>query len=103
MFGLQGYAGHYCSVPREVDPEIVSCSFILSGERVFNIEDPAHPREVAYFNRPAIQSEQPFSGGAFAMSQAAWDLKRHEIWYSDGNSGFWVFKVTNGAWPLGLS
>jgi len=103
MFGLQGYAGHYCSVPREVDPEIVSCSFILSGERVFNIEDPAHPREVAYFNRPAMPSERPYSGGAFAMSQATWDVKRHEIWYSDGNSGFWVFKVTNGAWPSSLS
>ena len=101
-FGLQGYAGHYCSVPREVDPKIVACSFILSGERVFNIEDPVHPREVAYFNRPAMANEQPFSGGAFAMSQAAWDLARHEIWYSDGNSGFWVFKVTNGAWPNGL-
>jgi hypothetical protein len=36
------------------------------------------------------------------MSQAAWDLKRHEVWYSDGNSGLWVFKVTNGAWPHGL-
>jgi len=99
---LQGYAGHYCSVPREVDPEIVACSFILSGERVFNIEDPAHPREVAYFNRPAMPSASPMSGGAYAMSQAAWDLKRHQIWYSDGNSGLWVFKVTNGAWPAGL-
>ena len=101
-FALQGYAGHYCSVPREVDPEIVACSFILSGERVFNVQDPRHPREVAYFNRPNVPSAQPFSGGAYAMSQAAWDLKRHEIWYSDGNSGFWAFKVTNGAWPRGL-
>lgn len=100
--GLQGYAGHYCSVPREVDPEIVACSFILSGERVFNITDPLHPREVAYFNRPAPVTSSPLSGGAYAMSQAAWDLRRHEIWYSDGNTGLWIFRVTNGAWPRGL-
>jgi len=100
--GLQGYAGHYCSVPREVDPEIVACSFILSGERVFNIEDPMHPREVAYFNRPKLASSTSTASGAYAMSQAAWDLKRHEIWYTDGNTGFWVFRVTNGAWPQGL-
>jgi hypothetical protein len=100
--GLQGYAGHYCSVPREVDPEIVACSFILSGERVFNIQNPRHPREVAYFNMPRMPSTTSTSSGAYAMSQAAWDLKRHEVWYSDGNSGFYVFKVTNGAWPSGL-
>src|SRR3954447_13068333 len=101
-FAAQGYAGHYCSVPREVDPGIVACSFILSGERVFNIQNPRHPREVAYFNMPRMPSTTSTSSGAYAMSQAAWDLKRHEIWYSDGNSGFFVFKVTNGAWPAGL-
>src|SRR5207237_4534687 len=28
---LQGYAGHYCSVPDRVDPGVVACTFILSG------------------------------------------------------------------------
>ena len=91
---LGGYAAHYCSVPREVDPGIVTCSFLLSGQRVFNVEDPVHPREVAYFNHPP-------SGGNSAMTQAAWDLKRHAIWFGDG-SGLWVVKLTNGVWPRGL-
>ena len=47
-----GYAAHYCAIPREVDPEIVACSFINSGLRIFNIQDPYHPREVAYFVSP---------------------------------------------------
>jgi hypothetical protein len=51
----QGYAGHYCSVPKRVDPGIVACSFILSGLRVFNIHDPRHPKEIAYFNPPSKQ------------------------------------------------
>jgi hypothetical protein len=101
-FGLQGYAGHYCSIPRENDPELAACSFIMSGERVFDIRDPRHPKEVAYFNRPAQPTGLPDTGGAYAMSQSAWDLQRHQIWYSDGNSGLWVFQVTNGMWPKGL-
>jgi len=31
---VQGYASHYCAVPRRDDPGIVACSFILSGLRV---------------------------------------------------------------------
>jgi hypothetical protein len=101
-FAAQGYAGHYCSIPREVDPELVACSFIVSGERVFDIRDPYHPREVAYFNMPAGPNAHPGVSGAYAMSQAAWDLARHEIWYSDGNTGLWVFRVVDGVWPAGL-
>jgi len=101
-FALQGYADHYCSIPREVNPELAACSFIMSGERVFDIRDPAHPREVAYFNKPGPVSQLPGDSGAFSMSQAAWDLKRHQVWYSDGNSGLWIFKVTGGEWPAGL-
>jgi hypothetical protein len=48
----QGYAGHYCSVPRRDDPGIVACSFIASGLRVFDISDPTAPIEIAYFNPP---------------------------------------------------
>jgi len=89
--GTQGYAAHYCAVPRQNDPGIVACSMILSGLRVFNIRDPYHPREVAYFNMPP-------SGGSHAMSAPAFDPARGDIWYTDGASGFWAVHVTNGAW-----
>ena len=90
--GTQGYAAHYCAVPRQNDPGIVACSMILSGLRVFDIRDPRHPREVAYYNKPP-------SGGSHAMSAPAFDPARGDIWYSDGGSGFWDVHVTNGAWP----
>jgi hypothetical protein len=90
--GTQGYAAHYCAVPRQNDPGIVACSMILSGLRVFDIRDPRHPREVAYFNMPP-------SGGSHAMSAPAFDPARGDIWYTDGASGFWDVHVTNGAWP----
>jgi hypothetical protein len=90
--GVQGYAAHYCAVPRQADPGILACSMILSGLRVFDIRDPYHPREVAYFNMPP-------SGGSHAMSAPAFDPTRGDVWYSDGASGFWAVHLTHGAWP----
>lgn len=95
---IQGYAGHYCNVPRRADPGIVACSMILSGLRVFDIRDPHHPREIAYFNAPVPRrSMTPASN--FAMSSPSFVPDRGEIWYSDGYSGFYAIRLTNGAWP----
>jgi hypothetical protein len=89
-----GYAAHYCAVPRADDPGIVACSFIISGLRVFDIRDPAHPVEVAYFNPPTTTG-QPYN----ALSAPAFAPERNEIWYSDGNYGFYAVRLTDGAWP----
>src|SRR5438270_9617369 len=51
-FQVQGYAGHYCSVPSRAEPGVVACSFIVSGLRMFDIRDPYHPHEIAYANFP---------------------------------------------------
>ena len=102
---LGGYAGHYCSVPRTKDPKIVACSMILSGLRVFDIRDPENPREVAYFNAPVTPrivpggTDTPPGASNWAMSAPAFAPERGEIWYSDGYSGFYALRVTNGAWP----
>jgi hypothetical protein len=79
-----------------VNPTIVACSFILSGLRVFDIRDPQKPREIAYFNQPAPITT-PLKSGAYAMSAPAFAPERNEIWYSDGNSGFYNVRLTNGA------
>lgn len=89
--GLQNYTGHYCNVPKRVDPEIVACTFILSGLRVFDIRDPLQPKEIAYFNGPIVDS-------AYAMSSPTFVPERREVWYSDGNSGFYAVQLTNGIW-----
>ena len=73
---FQGYQGHYCSLPSRVDPSIVACSFIMSGLRVFDIRDLAHPREIAYFNKPLLPGHDPVypvKAGAFAMAAPAYD------------------------------
>ena len=96
---LQGYAGHYCAVPQETDPGIVACSFILSGLRVFDIRDPLHPREIAYFNKPVNAGATDSRPSSYAMSAPTFVPERGEIWYADGNSGFYALRVTNGVWP----
>jgi hypothetical protein len=96
---VQGYAGHYCSVPRRKDPKLVACSFIASGLRIFDIRNPRAPKEVGYFNKPLAPGQAPVREGAHAMSAPAWDLKRKQVWYTDGNTGFYAVRLTNGIAP----
>jgi hypothetical protein len=97
---FQGYQGHYCSLPSRVDPTIIACSFIMSGLRVFDIADVRHPREIAYFNKPVVPGSvvnSPVRAGGFAMSAPAYDEKTGDIWFTDGNSGFYVVRLTGTA------
>jgi len=99
---VQGYSAHYCAVPQPREPGIVACSFIGSGLRVFDIRDPLKPKEIAYYVAPHdLASLAPDRAPSnYAMSAPAFAPKRGEIWYSDGNYGFFSVRVTNGAWPV---
>ena len=98
---VQGYAGHYCNVPRRDDPEILACSMIVSGLRVFDIRDPRNPREMAYFVVPNKVSRTAGEPSNYAMSSPAFVPERSEIWYSDGLSGFYAVRLTNTAAQIG--
>jgi hypothetical protein len=95
---LQGYAGHYCSVPRRDEPEIVACSMIASGLRVFDIRDPYQPKEMAYYVAPNRSSQTAGPPSNYAMSAPAFVPQRGEVWYTDGNSGFYDLKLAG--WPF---
>jgi hypothetical protein len=96
----QGYAAHYCNIPTRVNPTIVACSFIASGLRVFDISDLVHPKEIAYYVAPPQpRSENGYMASDFAMSQPAFAPERHEIWFSDGTSGFYALRVDDSVWP----
>jgi hypothetical protein len=96
---FQGYAAHYCNVPRRTDPGIVACSMILSGLRVFDIRDPHRPREIAYYNAP-LTRRTIMKPSAWALSSPSFAPERGQIWYSDGFSGFHAVRLTNGVWPF---
>ena len=97
---VQGYAAHYCAVPQAVEPGIVACSMIASGLRVFDIRDPLHPREVAYANTPQVDAESDFEMGSYAMSAPAFVPERREVWYTDGNTGFFTVRLSKAGWPM---
>ena len=106
--GLQGYSGHYCEVPQRHEPEVLACSMILSGVRLFDIRDPFNPKEIAYFNGPAVPAPTAPTGGTgdganYAMAKPVLVPERAEVWYSDGNKGFYSLRVTNDVWPFGPS
>jgi hypothetical protein len=97
---VQGYAAHYCSLDRLVDPTVVACSFITSGLRVFDISDLLRPKEIAYYVAPTRpRAENGFMESSFAMSQPAIVGARREVWYSDGATGFNVLRVAESVWP----
>jgi hypothetical protein len=93
----RGYQAHYCSLPSRVDPNIVACSFLMSGLRVFDIRDVTAPRELAYFNRPMTAPDSLQHVGSCAMSAPAYDPASHDIWYSDVNSGLYVVRLVGRA------
>jgi hypothetical protein len=102
---VQGYAGHYCNVPQRHEPGIVACSMILSGLRVFDIRDPAHPKEIAYYVAPPSTVSSTGSPviderANWAMSEPAFVPERGEIWYSDGTSGFYALRMDPKVWPF---
>ena len=95
-------------MPWRDDPEVLACTFILSGIRLFDIRDPTNPKEIAYFNGPAVPRPVAPTGGTghganYAMSKPVLVPERAEVWYSDGNKGFYSLRVTNGVWPFGRS
>jgi hypothetical protein len=114
------YQGHYCSVDREHNPTAAACGYFQSGIRVFDIRNPYHPREIAYFNPPAqvrMHGKLPGSehdGGPnnnqppdmtadwcssqirfVHASRGSW-----ELWAQCQDSGFMMLKFTNHAYPL---
>jgi hypothetical protein len=85
---------------RSEEPGIVACSFIASGLRVFDIRDPERPKEIAYFTTPREPSRNPGPPSNFAMSAPAFDPESGEIWYADGNTGFYALRMAEGVWPF---
>ena len=96
---LQGYAAHYCNVPTGRPRDRGLLVHRVGPARVRHPR-PRHPKEIAYFIAPhASPGFQPKSD--YAMSKPEFDPEHGEIWYADGNSGFYALQVTNGVWPFG--
>ncbi|MCU1642256.1 MAG: hypothetical protein JWN03_2531 [Nocardia sp.] len=47
------YDAHYCAADRPDNPTALACGWEESGIRVFDVRDPFHVKEIAYYNPPA--------------------------------------------------
>jgi len=98
----QGYAAHYCAVPREVDPEIVACSFINSGLRIFDVaRTRLHPTRGRLLRgaaghrrlqRPAGQRLRDVQAGLRTRPARG-------LVHGRETRAFYAVRLTNGVWP----
>jgi hypothetical protein len=111
------YDGHYCAVDRNVNPTALGCGYFESGVRVFDIRDPERPKEIAYYNPPALPNKplygssryNPLAEGAPGLwdgtadhcsAQVRFVPERAEIWTQCQDNEFMVLHFTNGVWPF---
>ena len=101
------YDGHYCSVDRYSEPTALACGYFESGIRVFDIRDPHEPKEIAYYNPPAITDEPlPASShfGDHTADRCAAQVRllpsARQLWTQCQDNEFLSLEFTNGAYPL---
>ena len=51
--GILDYSTERCTVDRPVNPTLAACGSRGTGTRVYDIRDPLHPSEIAYWKGPA--------------------------------------------------
>jgi hypothetical protein len=91
---------------------MLACSYREAGLRVFDIRDPFHPREIAYYKPPGRRTEvRP--GSSLRGSDRATDhtptrprfvkrkgekgeKNRGELWFTSMDGGFQIVRFTNG-------
>ena len=98
---------HYHDVDDPADTTFALVSAWNAGLRIFDVRDPVHPREVAYFN-PGRVGGDPLGGppgigtvvGLASLNQLdqAWAHVRYrpesgQIWLTTATGGFWVLEL----------
>lgn len=90
------YDVHMCSVDNRENTTTLACGYFQSGIRVYDVRDPARPREIAYYNPPAKAGQQPGWCGAIPILDAA----RGMVYSACAGIGVLALKFTNGVWPF---
>jgi hypothetical protein len=114
LAGLSGftYGSHYCSVDNKQDATTLVCGYFESGIRVFDIRDPAYPKEIAYFNPPSVTTPSPGSQNNklaangrpdHCSSQSHLDARTGMLYVTCQDNGFYALKFEHGVWPFPTS
>ncbi|MFL5248591.1 MAG: hypothetical protein ACJ79V_12270, partial [Myxococcales bacterium] len=111
--GILDYSTERCAVDRPNNPRLVACGSRGTGTRIYDIRDPLHPAEIAYWKGPAPRTAfLPGSGSwspgvdrtvekqagmpRFVKAPAA-NGKGHELnlWLVGDANGFQVLRFTD--------
>ncbi|HUR13324.1 MAG TPA: hypothetical protein VM097_02395 [Mycobacteriales bacterium] len=90
--GVLLYTSHYVSVDDPTNASLAFVTWYSSGLRVFDVRDPAHPKEVAYLN-PAVGSEAGVSHDS-ATTYTRWLPEKGQMWFGSGVRGFTVAELS---------
>ena len=105
------YGSHYCSVDNKQNATTLACGYFNSGIRVFDIRDPAHPKEIAYYNPAGVTTASPGSNHAttgqwraggpdWCSAQVHLDAASGTLWTTCQDNGVLTLKFENGVWPF---
>lgn len=109
--GIFMYGSHYCSVDNKEKATTLACGYFNSGIRVFDIRDPVHPKEIAYYNPAGTTTASVGSNHAtigqwraggpdWCSAQVHLDADNGTLWTTCQDNGFLMLKFTNGVWPF---
>jgi hypothetical protein len=112
--GNLDYSTERCALDRSINPTMAACGSRGTGTRVYDIRDPLHPAEIAYWKGPAPRraflpgsgswspnvdrTVEKQAGLARFVKVPAADGKGHEInlWIVGDGGGFQVLRFTDG-------
>jgi len=108
--GIFTYGSHICSVDNRENATALACGYFESGIRVFDIRDPAHPKEIAYYNPAPVIPESTNPNNPLGPSEPrkvdacaapmGFDFDRKLLTTACQRSGVLVLKFEGGTWPF---
>jgi hypothetical protein len=93
------YMSHYVGVDDPDDASLLFVTWYASGLRVFDIRDPQHPREVAYYNPPV--GEGASRTHDWSTTHPRYDPRTGQIWFGSKVNGFNVVELHPSLRPKG--
>jgi hypothetical protein len=85
------YTSHYVTVDDPEDATLAFVSWYSAGLRVFDIRDPAHPVEIAYFNPPVGTAGTQLHDSTTTYPRYL--PESGQIWVGSGVNAFWVVEL----------
>jgi hypothetical protein len=100
------YSIHYSGVDSFERTTRLFYTYYTGGLRVFDVRDPVHPKEIAYYHPPPPQStvHKPSSQGAAGDSHTpGWDSATSDVRYIPNQRQLWFVSIAGGFQVLQLT